>query len=81
MGVDATEVGDIPAGTIKKCLGKLHDALAGLWAEAAQSQRKRQTQNDAALAKRRKRGCRVPTVNLGDAVLIAEAVPASKLAM
>ena len=73
-GVDATEAANVDPATIDNAFDNIHQHLPELWAEAKQSQHNRRLRNI-------RPGRQIPYINIGDMVLVAEAVPAHKLQM
>ena len=73
-GVDATEAANVDPATIDDAFNNIHQHLPELWAKARQSQQDRRLRNI-------RPGRQVPFINIGDMVLVAEAVPAHKLQM
>ena len=74
LGVDATVRVDVDPAIVDAQLAEIHDHLPELWAKAVQSQVKRRRRNN-------KPGIGVPRINVGDLVLVAEAVHRHKLRM
>ena len=74
LGVDATVRVDVDPTIVDAQLAEIHDHLPELWAKAVQSQVKRRRRNN-------KPGVGVPRINVGDLVLVAEAVHGHKLRM
>ena len=74
LGVDASIADGVPAAEIEARLTGLHESMAGLWQDAVNAQQRRRR------GRKPKRDT-LPTFNIGDTVLVAQAVPTSKLAM
>ena len=83
LGVEAEQVkfDSVPADTLLEHLDGIHEALALLWEKASDAQLARQQENSRARAKKRVRKENIPHIQLGDTVLVAEAVPSNKLQM
>jgi hypothetical protein len=73
-GVDAATAAEVDPSTIDDAFNDIHTHLPNLWAEAVRSQQDRRIRNI-------RPGRQVPFINIGDLVLIAEAIPAHKLQM
>ena len=74
LGIDATTAVGVPAADVQQTLQGLHEAMEGLWRDAVEAQQKRRRG-------RKPKRDRLPTFNVGDTVLVAQTVKASKLAM
>ena len=74
LGVDASVAEGILADEVQQTLQGLHESMALLWEDAVNSQQKRRRGRKA-------RRDRLPVFNVGDTVLVAQAVRTSKLAM
>ena len=74
LGVDATVQAVANPTVVDAQLAQIHDHLPELWAKAVRSQVKRRRRNN-------KPGIGVPRINVGDLVLVAEAVHGHKLRM
>ena len=83
LGVEAEVVkfDSVPTDILLKHLAGIHEGLEQLWTKASEAQLARQAQNSRARLRRRKRKENIPRINLGDAVLVAEAVRDNKLRM
>ena len=83
LGVRAetTKVEAVDNATLCAHLQQIHQATALLWDEAVQVQHRRQRYNASLRAGDRRRKCNIPRINIGDAVLVAQAVRPDKLAM
>ena len=77
LGVDAT-LTPVPVSDeqLRESLAPVHAALRGLWDKAVRSQTKRAARN-----RRNKPTAVLPRINIGDMVLVAEAVKDNKLKM
>ena len=75
LGVDAVRAADVSDEELRAPLAGVHEAMRGYWTRAVQSQVKRAARN-----KKRDKGV-VPRINIGDMVLVAEAVRDNKLQM
>ena len=73
-GIDAAEYNTIDPAAVDDAFDNIHQHLPNLWAKAYQSQQDRRLRNI-------RPGRQVPFINIGDLVLVAEAVPAHKLQM
>ena len=74
LGVDAHIAEGVPAADVAARLAGLHESMEGLWQDAVATQAKRRRG-------RKPKRANLPVVNVGDTVLVAQAVPTSKLAM
>ena len=74
LGVDAEVAAGVPAAEVERNMQGLHDAMEGLWRDAVAKQVERRR------GRKRKR-LTLPSFNVGDTVLVAQAVPGSKLQM
>ena len=72
--MDAQIANGVPAADVAARLGGLHESMEGLWCEAVNTQAKRRRG-------RKSKRANLPVINAGDTVLVAQAVPTSKLAM
>ena len=75
LGVEAVQAAPISDEELRAPLANVHEAMRGYWTQAVQSQVDRAAKN-----KKRDKGV-VPRINVGDMVLIAEAVRENKLQM
>lgn len=76
LGVNAVEGIDIPEEQLRANLAPMHDAMRDLWSKAVDAQVKRAARN-----RRGRKAKVIPRINVGDLVLVAEAVVPDKLDM
>ena len=83
LGVRAgkTEAESVDDATLIAHLQDIHAAMGLLWDKAVQTQHNRQRYNASLRAGVRRRKCNIPRINVGDAVLVAQAVRPDKLSM
>ena len=74
LGVNASVAAPVPEAELRANLQGLHEALRGLWREAVRAQVKRRRG-------RKQRRANLPQFQVGDLVLLAQAVKPNKLAM
>ena len=74
MGVDARVATPVQSTQLQTNLQGLHEAMEGLWADAVAAQERRRRG-------RKPKRVRLPEFQVGDTVLVAQAVKTSKLAM
>ena len=74
MGYDAVEAKGIPTKDIMDAFATAHEKLTMLWGSAVESQQKRREYN-------RRAGATLPRIQVGDMVMMAEAVRPNKLTM
>ena len=74
MGVDARIAAPVQSAEVEANMQGLHTAMEGLWADAVQAQARRRRG-------RKPKRVRLPEFQVGDTVLVAQAVKTSKLAM
>ena len=76
LGVNAVEGINIPDEQLRESLTGMHEAMRGLWTKAVASQVQRAARN-----RRGRKAHILPRIQVGDLVLVAEAVKNNKLAM
>ena len=83
LGVRAekTKAEEVDEETLIDHLQDIHTSMELLWDKAVQVQRCRQRYNASLRAGDRRRKSNIPRINVGDAVLVAQAVRPDKLAM
>ena len=79
IGVKAVTGVDVSDDQLRAPLAHMHDMLRGLWDKAVASQVKRAASTLAARVRRNRPSGVLPRINIGDIVLVAEAVKDNKL--